>query len=230
MRLRRERLARMLSVDIGLSSLGAYPKLEQIQMVPPMGSGSGVEAGEGQSTPASLRIPLTSMPEDDADSSAGSLGTLETNGRDSSRGRMANPSPKMFLEAFSPVTHAGGDSDLDALLNDWDIEQLPDQYQWRTLSSIQHQAFEDPRRSRSNSRGKPRRRRTMSVDAGKQMQNVSLPDGSTMTEPVARVEIATAFPRPPVHTTSGKLFSASQVQKGHHRESRRMKKRRTEGF
>ncbi|KAK6339076.1 hypothetical protein TWF696_009864 [Orbilia brochopaga] len=232
-RLRRERLARMLSIDIGLSSLGACYNMKQARSTDLTNANGCIEADKEQLILTPLQIPLLATVEKSPDDrSKESHGIIETGHRDHTQGRRSSLSQRLFLEAFTLVTHTGNDPDIDALLNDWDVGRAPGQYQWRQLSSIQRQAYEESQRSRSRSRsrtGSRQRRATSTATAAREPD--AMPNGDLhMTQPVTRTEIATAFPLASSQIASSQRFPSSQVQRGHHGDSRKMKKRRTEGF
>lgn len=159
------------------------------------------------------------------------------NSRGSSRSRISSPQLRMFLENFTPVVHAPvADADIDGLLADWDVDQPPENYQWRPVFRIQQQIVADSQnhqsRSRSRSRKGSRRQsqRASSTANSDRMQGIQGGEDFPMTQPTTRTETATLIPISSSQVTSTQRFPASQVQRGKHGDSRKTKKRRTEGF
>ncbi|KAF3924317.1 hypothetical protein ABW21_db0208268 [Orbilia brochopaga] len=233
-RLRRERLARMLSIDIGLSSLGACYNAKQAQSIDSTDAKSRTAADEEQliSMPA-LQTPLLVSPEEAIDGRGlGDQNIEEDDYGEYPQSRRSPRDSRLFLETFTPVTHIGSDPDLDALLNDWDIGQAPDHYQWRQISNMRRQAYEESQKSRSRSRSRTGSKQRRAASTGKSDREPDVvPNGDLhMTQPVTRTEFAAASVFNSSQATSSQRFPSSQVQRGHHGDSRKMKKRRTEGF
>ncbi|KAK6517278.1 hypothetical protein TWF281_003938 [Arthrobotrys megalospora] len=233
LRLRRERLARMVVIDIGLSLLGAYPQLvAPEQLRGPIVSDGGMESSSQatSSQPPHLRL----MDDVDIIESSKASGFSS---RGSSRSRGSTSYPRMFLENFTPVTHSNiGDADIDGLLKDWDVNESPENYQWRPVFRIQQQIIEDSQRSQPQSRSRSRSRKssrlrgTSSAANGDLMQGIQEPGEFPMTQPATRSETSALFPISSSQVTSSQRFPASQVQRGKYGDSRKAKKRRTEGF
>ncbi|KAF3936460.1 hypothetical protein ABW19_dt0206900 [Dactylella cylindrospora] len=227
-RLRRERLARMVSIDTFLCSLGAYSVLAPSSQglrptVVNWGSGDTQEVqSSGSLQPYSLLL----------GDAVGSSGASGVNSRASSKSRIGGVIPRLFLENFTPVTHSSpGDDDMEALLNDWNIEELPGNYQWRPLENIQQEAYEIAQRSRSRSRAGSRRRRAASAAGSDRMQDITASDRLPMTQPVTRSDTSSIFAPSSSQIMSSQRFPASQIQRGKFGDSRKAKKRRrTEGF
>ncbi|KAK6336021.1 hypothetical protein TWF730_003393 [Orbilia blumenaviensis] len=227
LRLRRERLARMVAIDIGLSSLGAYPRL-----VAP-GHTEGQSLSDGGISFGLQPPNLVVMDEDVEITEPGRISGFSSRG--TSRSRTFSSYSRMFLENFTPVVHTHvGDADMDGLLNDWDVDQPPENYEWRPVFRIQQQIAEDSQRSLSRSRSRSRKgsrrqsQRASPAANSDRMQGVQ--EDFPMTQPTTRTETAVLVPMPSSQVTSSQRFPASQVQRGKYGDSRKPKKRRTEGF
>ncbi|KAK6509999.1 hypothetical protein TWF481_004713 [Arthrobotrys musiformis] len=229
LRLRRERLARMVAIDISLSSLGAYPRLVPLEQL----RDPTLSEGETQHTPLSQYSRMI----DEDGSIVASSGVSGQNSRSSSRSRASSSRSRMFLENFTPVARAPiADADIDGLLADWDVEQSPENYQWRPVFRIQEQIVADYQNSQSRSRSRSRKgsgrrsQRAHSVAGSDRMQGIQGGEDFPMTQPTTRTDTATLIPLSSSQATPGQRFPASQVQRGKYGDSRKTKKRRTEGF
>lgn len=223
-RLRRERLARMLSIDNHLSTRVVYPKLVPLEQSLRPGDSAGLHI-------ANQSVQMMAESQNDLTLAMDSPGTSGVDSRASSRSRASSFSQRIFLENFTSVTHtSSGNSDLETLLNDWNINASVDDYQWRPLESIQQQALEGIRRSRSRSTTGSRRGRATSALGSAGVQNVPLTDRFTTTQPVTRSEVSSILAAPLSQLASSQIFPASQVYRGRFGDSKKVKKRRTEGF
>ncbi|KAK6351732.1 hypothetical protein TWF718_004879 [Orbilia javanica] len=236
LRLRRERLARMVAIDVSLSSLGAYPRsLVSGQPRDLMLPDEGMQFSThfpGISQPS---YPQAAADEDDTAAEPGWISGPSSRG--SSRSRISNLDTRMFLESFTPIVHTPvPDADLDGLLADWDVDQSLENYQWRPIFRIQEQIVADSRNSRSRSRSRSRKgsrrqsQRASSIANSDRMQGIQDGEDFPMTQPTTRTETATLIPISSSQVTSSQRFPASQVQRGRYGDSRKTKKRRTEGF
>ncbi|KAK6499222.1 hypothetical protein TWF506_003850 [Arthrobotrys conoides] len=235
LRLRRERLARMIAIDVSLSSLGAYTRL-----VAPKQSRELIPSDRELQPSSQLAGTLQSIyshptEEDDIIMETGRSSGL--NSRGSSRSRISSLQPRMFLENFTPLAHNPIlDGDIDGLLTDWDVDQPPENYQWRPVSRIQQQIVADSQNSESRLRSRSRkgsRRRDQRASSSANNDSVhGIRDGDDfpMTQPTTRIETTALIPISSSQVTSTQRFPASQVQRGKFGDSRKTKKRRTEGF
>ncbi|TGJ65208.1 hypothetical protein EYR41_009198 [Orbilia oligospora] len=235
LRLRRERLARMIAIEISLSSLGAYPRLVASERSrEPAFPGGGVQSSsQSVGTLQSSSSYLTD--EDDNIMETGRVSGPSSRG--SSRSGISSSQLRMFLENFTPVVHVpviGGD--IDGLLTDWDVGQSPENYQWRPVFEIQQQIVADFRNSESRPRSRSRkgsRRRDQSASSTAKngyMHGIRGGEDFPMTQPATRTETATLIPISSSQATSTQRLPASQVHRGKYGDSRKTKKRRTEGF
>ncbi|KAF3907209.1 hypothetical protein ABW20_dc0100310 [Dactylellina cionopaga] len=229
LRLRRERLARMVSIDVGLSSLGFYPKLAEHNQR----ENSTISNQEVGLNKPGLYQRQNSSFEPLGDRAVGieHAGISNTDSRDLLGGRMAYTSPGMFIEKFSPITHMFvGDANLEGLLNDWDVDQSPNSYQWRPISSLQHESSYRSQSSRRGPRIRSRRRGPASFASTNASEIRGASESLPVTQPTTRTELSVVLPISSFQVGSSQRFPSSQIQRGKYGDSRKTKKRRTEGF
>ncbi|EPS37151.1 hypothetical protein H072_9216 [Dactylellina haptotyla CBS 200.50] len=216
LRLRRERIARMTTIETSLSSLGVYPYTRNTDQL---------EISQPDYTQRRLELPH----------SDGILQTEFTmitgaNNWSSSQNHVAYLDAGIFLEKFSPVSRIfARDPDLENFLGDWDTTKSSSDYQWRPTANIRHEIPRAIRKSRFISwKGSRRSGEILEADTDRTISQDPL-EGLSMTQPTTRAEIA-SFPPGFSQKTSSQRFPSSQVHRGRYGDSRKPKKRRMEGF
>ncbi|KAK6535146.1 hypothetical protein TWF694_001624 [Orbilia ellipsospora] len=230
LRLRRERIARMISGEIALSSIGLY------------GNGRNTSQGRAISLSGRDMEGESNMFQGDYPMEVEPSGASDMEREHAMNNNMSDAPSGMLIERFTPLTrNLVGSHDVNALLSDWDTEKTPCEYQWNELSTIWKRTAPSPSKLRSGSRKSNRHRQTASRPRGNRMLDSASAHEPPTTQPITSSEISAYINLVSSQATqhvesglrrdhSGPRFPSSQTHRGKYGDSRRAKKRRMEGF
>ncbi|KAF3905733.1 hypothetical protein AA313_de0201861 [Arthrobotrys entomopaga] len=218
LRLRRERIARMVSGEMALSSMGFYRN-----------GGNNTQWRTISFLQRDMEM-VANLSQGDYIMETESMEASDMKGGHLANSHVNDEASCMLIERFSPLTHGlVGAYDVEDILGDWDIGKTPDEYQWSEISTIRRHVATSTGRSQSESRKSGRRCRTASKTKGGRILNSASLHEPSMTQPTTRSEIS-AHIHLASSQASGPKFPSSQTNRGKHGDSRRAKKRRVEGF